>query len=48
MGYLEMFDEEFIDSLDKWIQDNDADVTNIKSVSYTTVKKMLETDYEND
>lgn len=43
------FDEDYIDPIDKWIEDNNADVKKIKSVSYRKVKQLLEQDYaEND
>ena len=48
MQYLEMFDEDYIDPIDKWIEENDADVRKIKTVSYKKVKKMLEKDYVNE
>lgn len=42
------FDEDYIDPIDKWIEDNNADVKKIKSVSYRKVKQLLEQDYGND
>jgi|LakMenEpi03Aug12_release.lakeMendotaPanAssembly.Ray.scaffolds.fasta_scaffold3306461_1 hypothetical protein len=48
MGYLEMFDEDYIDSIDKWVKDNDADVNNLKSVSFRKVKQDLETEFKDD
>ena len=48
MDYLDMFDEDFIDPIDKWIEDNNADVRKVKSVSYRKVKQELETEFRND
>jgi len=48
MQYLDMFDEDYIDPIDKWIEDNNADVKKIKSVSYRKVKQLLEQDYAED
>lgn len=48
MQYLEMFDEDYIDPVDKWIQDNNADIKKVKSVSYRKVKQLLEQDYVED
>jgi hypothetical protein len=45
MQYLDMFDEDFIDPIDKWIEDNNADIKKVKSVSYRKVKQLLEQDY---
>ena len=45
MQYLDMFDEDFIDPIDKWIEDNNADIRKVKSVSYRKVKQLLEQDY---
>lgn len=42
------FDDEFVDPIDKWIEDNKADVRKIKTVSYRKVKQLLEKDYGND
>jgi len=44
----EMFDEDYIDPIDKWIEDNNADVKKVKSVSYRKVKQLLEQDYGNE
>jgi hypothetical protein len=43
-----VFDEDYVDPIDKWIEDNNADVKKIKSVSYRKVKQLLEQDYDND
>lgn len=48
MQYLEMFDEDYIDPIDKWIEDNNADVRKVKSVSYRKVKQELETEFRSD
>lgn len=51
MGYLEMFDQDFIDEvdpIDKWIRDNNADVNTMKSVSYQKVRHDLQNDFRND
>jgi hypothetical protein len=48
MDYFDMFDEDCIDPIDKWIQENDADIKKVKSVSYRKVKQLLEQDYDND
>ena len=48
MDYLDMFDEDFIDPIDKWIEDNNADIRKVKSVSYRKVKQLLEQDYVED
>jgi hypothetical protein len=48
MDYFDMFDEDYIDPIDKWIQENDADIKKVKSVSYRKVKQLLEQDYDND
>ncbi len=45
---FDAFDEDYIDPIDKWIEDNNADVKKIKSVSYRKVKQLLEQDYGND
>ncbi len=45
MDYLDMFDEDFIDPIDKWIEENNADIKKVKSVSYRKVKQLLEQDY---
>ena len=45
MQYLEMFDEDYIDPIDKWIEENNADIKKVKSVSYSKVKQLLEKDY---
>ena len=45
MQYLDMFDEDFIDPIDKWIEENNADIRKVKSVSYRKVKQLLEEDY---
>ena len=45
MQYLDMFDEDFIDPIDKWIEDNNADIKKVKSVSYRKVKQLSEKDY---
>lgn len=45
MQYLEMFDEDYIDPIDKWIEENNADIRKVKSVSYRKVKQLLEQDY---
>ena len=45
---FDAFDDDFIDPIDKWIEDNNADVKKIKSVSYRKVKQLLEQDYGND
>ena len=45
---VDMFDEDYIDPIDKWIEDNNADVKKIKSVSYRKVKQLLEQDYAED
>ncbi len=48
MQHFDMFDEDYIDPIDKWIEDNNADVKKIKSVSYRKVKQLLEQDYAED
>ena len=48
MYEFDSFDEDYIDPIDKWIEDNNADVKKIKSVSYRKVKQLLEQDYGND
>ena len=48
MQYLDMFDEDYIDPIDKWIEDNNADIRKVKSVSYRKVKQLLEKDYDNE
>ena len=48
MFNFDVFDEDYIDPIDKWIEDNNADVKKIKSVSYRKVKQLLEQDYCND
>jgi hypothetical protein len=48
MFNFDVFDEDYIDPIDKWIEDNNADVKKIKSVSYRKVKQLLEQDYGND
>ena len=48
MYEFDNFDEDYIDPIDKWIEDNNADVKKIKSVSYRKVKQLLEQDYGND
>ena len=45
---FDAFDEDYIDPIDKWIEDNNADVKKIKSVSYRKVKQLLEQDYAED
>lgn len=49
MGYLEMFDLDFIDDfdpLDDWIQKNNAQVENINPVSANSVQDNLDQDYD--
>lgn len=48
MQYLDEFDEDYIDPIDKWIQQNDADIKKVKSVSFRKVKQYLEQDYNED
>jgi|688.fasta_scaffold00851_22 hypothetical protein len=51
MQYLDEFDEDSInetDFIDKWIQENNADITNIKAVSFSKVKQTLKEDYANE
>ena len=48
MYEFNIFDEDYIDPIDKWIEDNNADVKKIKPVSYRKVKQILEQDYLND
>jgi hypothetical protein len=48
MYNFDVFDEDYVDPIDKWIEDNNADVRKIKSVSYRKVKQLLEQDYGND
>ena len=48
MFEFDNFDEDYIDPIDKWIEDNNADVKKIKSVSYRKVKQLLEKDYAED
>ena len=48
MGYLEMFDMDFIDDvdpLDEWIQKNNAQVENINPISPNSVQNQLDQDY---
>ena len=45
---FDVFDEDYIDPIDKWIEENNADVKKVKSVSYRKVKQLLEQDYGND
>ena len=48
MYEFDSFDEDYIDPIDKWIENNNADIKKIKSVSYRKVKQLLEQDYGND
>lgn len=48
MYEFDSFDEDYIDPIDKWIENNNADIKKIKSVSYRKVKQLLEQDYAND
>jgi len=48
MQYLEMFDEDFIDQVDGWIQTNDADINEVKAVSFSKIKKELKEEYAGD
>jgi len=48
MQYIAEFDEDFIDPIDRWIEENDADVTKIKTVSYNKIKQLLNKDYGED
>ena len=45
MYECDSFDEDYIDPIDKWIENNNADIKKIKSVSYRKVKQLLEQDY---
>ena len=45
MYEFDSFDEDYIDPIDKWIENNNADIKKIKSVSYHKVKQLLEQDY---
>lgn len=45
MQYLEDFDEDNMDTVDVWIQQNNADISKVKSVSYKKVKTELSEDY---
>lgn len=45
---FDAFDEDYIDPIDKWIEDNKADHKKIKSVSYRKIKKELEDEYVDD
>ena len=45
MYEFDSFDEDYIDPIDKWIENNNADIKKIKSVSYRKVKQLLEQDY---
>lgn len=44
-SFDEIFDEDYIDPIDKWILDNNADVNDVKKVSYRNVKQCLDEDY---
>ncbi len=45
MNFLDEFDEPNIDFIDRWIEENDADIRNIKPVSVSKIKKLLNEDY---
>jgi hypothetical protein len=51
MGYLEMFDQDFIeevDPIDKWIRANNVDVKDTSPIPYQVVQQDLENDFRND
>lgn len=48
MHYLEMFDEDFIDQVDGWVKTNDADIKEVKAVSFSEIKQELEEEYAGD
>lgn len=48
MFEFDVLDGEFVDPIDKWIEDNGADLRKVKSVSYRKVKQLLEQDYGNE
>lgn len=48
MQYLEMFDEDFINQVDDWVDANNADIKSVKAVSFNKIKKELEEEYAGD